>query len=164
MSRDFFGADSATISEGGAAAQPGPVTGAPQALQAVPNVALPALQPSPAIPAAAVIPPADKAVAKAQADATVATDPGAKHSVELSAAHPNVLGATAAGALAGSFIPGLGTLVGGLIGFASSKYQIAGDPLGTITSKVLGGAKKGWQKLSAPSHLPHIGMTAAPKK
>lgn len=147
--RDVFGADTGTISEGApAAAPPAPAmtsTGVPLATAPAPGTASPTL-------AQAV----DKAVAKASADKTVATDPQATHAVNLSATHPNVLGATAAGAAAGSFIPGIGTAVGAAIGFVSSKYQIAGDPLGKAAGKGIALVKSFWEKISAPAKLPSL--------
>jgi hypothetical protein len=86
----------------------------------------------------------DKAVAKASADVKVAEDPHAVHHVKLAVAAPTVLGSTAAGALIGSAIlPGPGTAVGALVGWAVERYQIGGGPVG----RIIGAAKKGLQKV-----------------
>jgi hypothetical protein len=154
--RDVFGADTPTISEGAPAAAPTPAIPAAPAAALAPAAAAPAKPPT-------LDQAVSKAVAKAKADEHVQTDPAATHAVNLAATHPNVLGATLAGAVAGSFIPVIGTLVGAAIGFASSKYQIAGDPLGKIAApvgKVVAAAgakvKAGWTKAAAPATLPHL--------
>ena len=162
--RDVFGADAGTISEG-APAVPSPtaVAVATQAAAAPTAVVVPAGTPIPTVAQAV-----DKAVAKAAADQKVATDPQAVHAVQLATTHPNVLGATLAGAAAGSVIPVVGTLLGAAIGFVSSKYQInlplvGTDPLGRATSKVVSVAKGAYSKAVAPSKLPAIpGLQAPP--
>lgn len=167
IGRDVFGADAPAISEGGSMA-----SAAPSAPTAVPAAAVTAhAAPAAATPAA---PPTlnqavDKAVAKAKADEKVQADPAAVHAVNLAATHPSVLGATLAGAAAGSFIPVVGTLAGAAIGFLSSKYQIAGDPLGKLAApvgKIVAAAgakvKAGWAKAAAPATLPKLpGIPAA---
>lgn len=157
IGRDVFGADAPAISEGGSMTTP--------AAPAAPVVAA-APAAAPAAAAAPAKPPTldqavAKATAKAKADDKVQTDPGATHAVNLEATHPNVLGATLAGAVAGSFIPVIGTGVGAAIGFLSSKYQILGDPLGKVAApvgKVVAAAgqkvKAGWEKVAAPAKLP----------
>lgn len=162
IGRDVFGADAPAISEGGAMASPAPAPVAVPAA-AAPVVAAPAAAPAkpPTLDQAVA-----KATAKAKADDKVQTDPGATHAVNLEATHPNVLGATIAGAVAGSFFPVIGTGIGALIGFASSKYQVAGDPLGKIAApvgKVIAAAgqkvKAGWTKAAAPATLPKLSLT-----
>lgn len=161
---DVFGADAPAISEGGAMASPAT---APAAAPAATSAAAPAAA-APAKPMT-LDQAASKAVAKAKADDKVQTDPGAVHAVNLEATHPSVLGATIAGAVAGSFLPVVGTGIGALIGFVSSKYQIAGDPLGKVAApvgKVLATAgqkvKAGWTKVAAPAPLPKLPGMAKP--
>lgn len=151
--RDVFGAD-APATDG----TPAAVSPAAQAAAAT-AAAAPGAAAAPKPPTLAQA--AEKAVAKAAADVKVATDPQAKHSVQLEATHPNVLGATLAGAAIGSAVPVVGTLLGAAIGFVSSKYQIAlpvvgTDPLGKAVSKVVDVAKTGYQKAVAPAKLPTL--------
>lgn len=141
--RDVFGADAPATDGTPAATSPAAIAAA---------VTSPGATPAPKPPTLQQV--QDKVVAKAAADQKVATDAQAVHAVNLAATHPNVLGATLAGAAAGSFLPVIGTLAGAAIGFISSKYQIAGDPLGTAASKVMAVAKKGYDKAVAPAQLP----------
>ena len=148
--RDVFGADAPATDGTPAAISPAAQAAAATAAAAPGAVAAPK---PPTLAQAA-----EKAVAKAAADLKVATDPQATHAVTLAAVHPNVLGATLAGAAIGSALPVVGTLLGAAIGFVSSKYQIGGDPLGKAVSKVVEVAKTGYQKAVAPGQLPKIGL------
>jgi hypothetical protein len=142
--RDVFGADAAAggtpaISEGGSmsavATPPVPTAGA--AAPAAPAVAVAAAK------APTMAQAVDKAVAKAASDAQVAVDPHAVHHVKLAVAAPTVLGSTAAGALIGSAIlPGPGTAVGALVGWAAERYQIGGGLFGKAVGKIKGSLQK----------------------
>lgn len=139
---DSFGDDTPTLSE--SATADAPVSPA-AALAATPVglAASPAIKPAAAVaglPAAPTLQQAvDKAVAKAGADAVVASDPHAVHHVKLAPLAPSVLGSTATGALIGSAIlPGPGTLVGAGIGYVAERWQIGGGPFGKVAGKVKG--------------------------
>lgn len=144
--RDVFGAEGITT-DGTTAADPGVAAmaagmGGMTATAATPT----AITPVAAAPTGAKAPTlqqaVDKAVAKAGADAKVATDPNAVHSVRLAVAAPIVVGATAAGALIGSAIlPGPGTAIGAGVGWLTERYQIAGGPWGRLW---------GWTKGKVP--------------
>jgi hypothetical protein len=116
--RDYFGQDD--LQSDGA---PVPPPTLPAATPTVaPGTTAPTLQQS-----------VDKAVAKAGADAVVATDPHAVHSVKLAATAPPVLGATAAGAGVGFMVGGPpGAAVGAAAGWVMERYQIGGGPVRKI--------------------------------
>lgn len=131
--RDMFGADTPTISEGAPAAPvPSPTAGLSASPAITPAAAVAGLPAAPTLQQAV-----DKAVAKADADQKVATDPNAVHHVKLAPLAPSVLGSTATGALIGSAIlPGPGTAVGAGIGWLVERYQIGGGPFGKVAGKV----------------------------
>lgn len=153
--RDKFGEDTGTISEGAPpATPPAPMATAPAAVAAA---AAPA--PAPGSPQPTLQQSVDKAVAKAAADKAVAEDPHAVHSVKKAASAPTVLGSTVAGAVIGTAIlPGPGTAVGALVGFVTEKYSIFGGPVGKLAAKVKDMTKSGWEKASAPGHLPKVSL------
>jgi hypothetical protein len=101
---------------------------------------------APAAPAAPATPPAalaaqaeDKATEKAKADAVVATDPHATHSVKLAVTSPKVMTGTGTGALIGLAVGGPpGAAIGAGIGFLTERYQIAGGPIGKVYDKITG--------------------------
>lgn len=138
--RDVFGADAAP-SESSTSTAPSP---APAATTVV-TVPAPSLVPA---PAPGSTPPTlsqsvDKAVAKAESDVVVATDPNAVHHVKLAATAPMALGGGAAGAGIGFFCGGpVGAAVGGGIGYLAERYQVMGGPLTVILAKVKGLVKK----------------------
>jgi hypothetical protein len=153
--KDMFGDDTATISEGAPAATPPPVLPATGAAPVAVVSSAPA--PAPGTPAPSLQQSVDKAVSKATADATVASNPHATYSTKLSAAAPTVLGSTAAGALIGTAIlPGPGTAVGALVGFVTEKYNIFGGPVGKLAAWATNKTRAGWAKASAPATLPKI--------
>ena len=81
-----------------------------------------------------------KVDAKAAADVAVATDPHAIHGVQKTFKSPDVKASAATGALIGAAAGGPpGAVIGGLIGYAVEKYQIAGGPIG----KLMGMLKRG---------------------
>ena len=134
MSIDSFGDDTPTISESATTAPPvpGAITGTSSTPAIAPAAAVASLPAAPTLQQAV-----DKAVAKAGADAVVATDPHAVHSVKLAPLAPTVLGSTAAGAAIGTAIfPGPGTLVGAGAGWLVERYQIGGGPFGKVAKKV----------------------------
>ncbi len=140
MSIDSFGDDTATISESATAPSPvpGAITGTSATPAITPAAAVAGLPKAPTLQQAV-----DKAVAKASADAIVAIDPHATHSVKKAPLAPAVLGSTATGALIGSAIlPGPGTLLGAGIGWGMERYNIAGGPFG----KVAGHIRSTWLK------------------
>lgn len=163
--KDMFGQDTGTISEGAPPADPP----APVATAPVVTATATAPAPAPGSPQPTLQQSVDKAVAKAAADAKVATDPHAVHSVKMAGSAPTVLGATAAGAVIGTAIlPGPGTAVGALVGFVTEKYSIFGGPVGKLAAKVKDLTKGGWQKteagwtkVSAPGKLPKISLGGA---
>lgn len=74
-----------------------------------------------------------KADAKAQADATVSTDPHAVHAVQTMPTSPKALGSTAVGAGVGLVLGGPpGAAVGALVGWGVEKYRVAGGPVGKL--------------------------------
>lgn len=115
---------------------------------AAPPPAGPALPPPAAATAAAAQPTlqqaVDKAVAKAQADAAVATDPNAVHAVKLAATAPIVLGSTGAGAGIGFLLGGPpGAAIGAGVGWVAERYQIGGGPFGKVWNKIKNKLHKG---------------------
>jgi len=121
--RDYFGQD--PPSSDGSPVPPPPMPD-PTPVAVAPGTTAPTLQQS-----------VDKAVAKAGADAVVATDPHATHSVKLAATAPPVLGATAAGAGIGFLAGGPpGAAVGAAAGWVIERYQIGGGPIRTLWVKV----------------------------
>jgi len=123
--RDFFGAD-APATEG----TPIPPASAAPAAAAAAVAAQVAATPT-------VQQVVNKAVAKSEADAKVATDPHVTHSTKTAPLAPKVLGSTAAGALIGSAIlPGPGTAIGAAAGWLAERYNIGGGPFGKLIDKV----------------------------
>lgn len=96
-----------------------------------------AAPPSTAIPTS---PHADeaaaKAVAKNAADVAVATDPNARHAVNLSIKSPKVWASAATGAAVGMAGGPVGALVGGTVGLLVEKHQIGGGPVGKAYDKI----------------------------
>ena len=153
--KDMFGQDTDTISEGApAATPPAPVAAVAPAATVVASTAA---APAPGTPAPTLQQSVDKAVSKATADATVASNPHAVYSTKLSAVAPTVLGSTVAGAAIGTAIlPGPGTAVGALVGFVTEKYNIFGGPVGKLAAWATNKTKSGWARASAPATLPKI--------
>ncbi len=94
-----------------------------------------AVPPPPPAPAPTPQQSVDKAQAKVTADQAVATDPHAVHAVNIAPAAPTTIGSAATGAGIGFLMGGPpGALVGGAIGWAAERYQIAGGPFGKAAS------------------------------
>jgi hypothetical protein len=90
-----------------------------------------------AVPPAVAAAAAAKSTAKQKADATVATNQGATHSVKMAVTSPEVVAGASTGALIGTFLfPGLGTAAGAVIGGTIERYQILGGPVSKIVAKV----------------------------
>lgn len=152
--RDVFGQDSTTISEG--APTPPPVVNLPP-LQATPNLGTAPVAAAPAV-APTLQQAVDKATAKAGADAIVATDPNAVHSVKLAATAPPVLGATAAGAGIGFVVGGPpGAAVGAGVGWVMERYQIGGGPIRKLWVHVRNWHHKATAPAAAPAAPPPAG-------
>jgi hypothetical protein len=137
MGTDMFGADAP--SESATATPPAPPAPAPPAAPAA------APPPAPAGAAPNLEQTANKAVAKADADKTVAAVPEASHHVKLEPLAPTVLASTATGAGVGFLVAGPpGALIGAGIGWVAERYQIAGGPVGKAIAKIksLGGGTK----------------------
>ena len=154
--RDMFGQDTATISEG--APTPPPVVNLP-ALAATPNLGTGPVAASP-LGAPTLQQAVDKAVAKAGADAVVATDPNAVHAVKMSATAPPVLTATAAGAGIGLLVGGPpGAALGAGVGWVVERYQIGGGPIRKLWVKVRTWHHKATQPAgAAPAAAPPAGQ------
>jgi hypothetical protein len=123
--RDVFGTDQ-TGTEGNPGVPPTTATGGVMTATAPSPLATAdvAVGPKPTLQQAT-----DKAIAKAGADATVATDPHAVHAVKIAANSPKSLSSTGAGAAAGFLLGGPpGALLGAGLGFLSERYQIGGGP------------------------------------
>lgn len=93
-----------------------------------------------------------KADAKATADATVATDPHAVHSVNSMPKSPKTLTSAAAGAGIGFLFGGpIGAALGGAAGYVIENKRIAGGPVGKIMDKVKALMGKSDQAAAAPT-------------
>lgn len=126
--QDMFGQDGVKT-EGSGTGSP-PATGG-GTMTATTPVATAPVAAAPVVAAPTVQQAVDKAVAQANANAVVTTDPHAVHGVVLAANSPKVLSSTGAGAGIGFLLGGPpGALLGAGIGFVSEKWQIAGGPSG----------------------------------
>jgi hypothetical protein len=143
--RDHFGQDG-TTTDGTPAADP--TAADPTAVSpAVGLAASPVIAPAPAVaslPAAPTLQQAvNKAVAKADSDAIVATVPDATHHTKLEPCSPIVLGSTAVGAGIGALVGGPpGAAAGAAIGWLSERYMVLGGPLGKVWEGLRHGVKK----------------------
>jgi len=125
--RDHFGADAP--SEGSTSTPP------PPPVVAAPAPVVP--PPAPGTPTPTLQQAVDKAVAKADADAKVAADPHAKHSVVLGIAAPTNLVGAAGGAGLGFLLGGPpGAAVGAAVGYLAERYQVGGGPITFIKTRV----------------------------